>query len=145
MKLAPALALRRPLPVDGAELFAQHGDARADEAAVGFDLRLARPLGPDAALLAREVRPRARQAGADVVELREFDLRLGGALLARRAKMSRMRPLRSTSLTAWSPVESDPFEVAELDRRQVVVEDDEVGAVRSSTIAWISLTLPEPT
>ena len=54
----------------------QPADLAADRAAVGLELRLARPPEPDAAADARQVRPHALQARQQILELRQLDLQL---------------------------------------------------------------------
>lgn len=59
---------------DFLQLFLEFLDALADHAAVRFELRLARPLGADAAIvLAAKVRPRTGEPRHHVLQLRYFD------------------------------------------------------------------------
>jgi len=58
------------------ESFAQRLDPRADQAAVGFQLFLARAAHADAAALALQVSPAAHQTGRQVLQLGQFDLQL---------------------------------------------------------------------
>jgi hypothetical protein len=78
-----ALALgahRLPVRADVGEPALERADALAGEAAVGLDLRLARPAGREPAARhaaeALEVRPQAAHAGEVVLELGELDLEL---------------------------------------------------------------------
>ena len=94
------LALRLARPLDLLQLFLQPGDAVADDAAVELELRLADAARADAARLPLEVRPRARQARQHVLELRQLHLRARLAAARAPAKMSRISPLRSITLTS---------------------------------------------
>jgi hypothetical protein len=61
---------------DVVEAAAEHRDPLAHAPAVDLELRLARTAGADAAAETRQVRPRAREARQQVLELRELDLQL---------------------------------------------------------------------
>src|SRR5207253_4821123 len=98
-------------------------DARADPAAIGFELRLARPARADA-----PAEPRERVAGADqprqqVLQLRELDLQLAFA---------RARPAREdveNQLRAVDDLAPDLFlDLPQLCGRQLAVEDHDVHA-----------------
>ena len=95
------------------------------------------PRVADAAADAREVRPLARQARQQVLELRQLHLQLALGLRARCAKMSRMSALRSMTLQRRLLLE-----VALLGGRERVVEDTTLALARrrsvrsSSTLPW---------
>src|SRR5690606_9514022 len=71
----------------------------------------------------REVRPLPGEARLEVVELGELDLRLGDGGLGAAREDVEDEPGAVHELAA-----ERLFEVAELDRREVLVEDDDVGA-----------------
>ena len=82
---APRAALGGALPGDLREASVQHLDARAEEAAIGFELFFAGAAKADAALLALEVAPAADEPRQLVIHLRELDLQLAfGAARAKR-------------------------------------------------------------
>ena len=70
------MALRGTLAADDIEFARDFGDTILHAAAVGFQLRFTVTAHADAALLARQVTPEPRQAGEQMLKLREFDLQL---------------------------------------------------------------------
>jgi hypothetical protein len=121
-RLLPPLAkLPAPLPhlLDG---LADRVNARANPAAVGFELRFARSPGADAA-----AQPRQRRAGPD--EARQQIFQLGQLHL--QLPFPRSRPPGEDiedELRAVDDLAVDRFlDVAELSGRELVVEDDDVG------------------
>ena len=72
----PLLAPGRPLALERAEAPFEQRHARPRQAAVGLELRLARPARPDSATETLEVLPQAAHAREVVLELRELDLEL---------------------------------------------------------------------
>ena len=74
MASSSAAKLGAPL-ADELELVADAGDALFDAPAVQFELLLAGPLEADAAFLAFEVGPEAAEAGDQVAQLGQFDLK----------------------------------------------------------------------
>src|SRR5262249_59066752 len=72
----PLLAARRALALELAQAPLEQRDAAARDAAVGLELRLARPARADAAAEALEVLPHPAHARQVVLELRELDLEL---------------------------------------------------------------------
>jgi hypothetical protein len=103
----------------------EHGDALANPPAVDLELRLAGSPCPDAAAEARQVGPLPRQAGEQVLELRELDLQLA---------LGRPRALREDVEDEGAPVDDLAAEgllqVALLRGRQSVVEHDHVAVRR---------------
>jgi hypothetical protein len=57
-----AFSLNAPFACDAPQAFREMTDPGADHPPVGFDLRLARAFGPDAAVLFGEMGPLTRQA-----------------------------------------------------------------------------------
>ena len=98
-------------------------DSLANTPAVGFEFRFARSAGADAAAQARQRGSRADQAREQVFQLRQLDLPLPFA--CSRAPREDIQ----NQLRAIDDLPPDPlFDVPELRRRQLVVEDDDVGA-----------------
>ena len=123
--LAAALDLAFLAGLDVGELVLEVADAVAGEAAVHFELGFARPSQADAAaLLPRQVGPHVLEPRQAVLEVAPARPAAASGVRARVAKMSRISSLRSRTLTPRA------FEVAGLARRQVVVEDDDVGSGR---------------
>src|SRR5438128_1705184 len=95
-------------------------DARADDAAVELELRLADAARADAAGLPLEVRPRAREARQHVLELRELHLR---------ARFAAARAAREDVENQSAAIDhfrfDDLLEIARLRRREIVIEHDE--------------------
>ena len=95
----------------------------ADAAAVGLELRFAGAQRADAAALSRQRVARSDQPRHEVLELRELDLELAFPR-ARAAREDVEDQLRAIDDLAVERL----LEVAQLRRRQLVVEDDDVDA-----------------
>ena len=123
-RLVPPLAqLRRGGGGPSSISFREHADAVADAAAVGFELGFAGAAGADAAAQPRQRVARSDQPRHQVLELRELDLQLAFAR-PRAAREDVENELRAIDDLAIERV----LEVAQLRRRQLVVEDDDVDA-----------------
>ena len=109
---------------DGAELLLERGDAVAHEAAVGLDLRFAGAFGADAALLLRQVRPRAGEPWQQIFELREFHLHLG-----LRRFCADGENLQNEAGAVDHLALEDAFEISHLHGREVVVENHDIDLV----------------
>ena len=120
--MAPLAQLRAALP-DVLDVVADGVDARPNPAAIGFELGFAGAARADAA-----AQPRQRRAGADqprqqILQLRELDLQLAFAR-PRAPREDVENELRAVDDLAADLV----FDLPQLRGRQLVVEDDEVGA-----------------
>ena len=108
---------RRSSSIDFANLL----DANADPASIGFELRFAGAARADAAAEARQRRASADQPRQQVFELRELDLPLAFA----RARTPREDVENELRAVDDLPLDAR-FDLAQLRRRQLVVEDDGV-------------------
>ncbi len=116
------LALQRAGALDRFQSLFQMTDALADAPAVDFELRFTRAARADAAAQPRQMRPLARQARQQIFELCKFYLHL--ALVAARALGENIED----QLAAIDDAHFERrFQIALLRRRQVFVDDDEVG------------------
>ena len=96
-------------------------DARANAPAVGLELGFARPARADAAAEPRQRRAGAHQPRQQIFQLRKLHLQL--ALACLRAAREDIKD----QLCAVDDLTADPFfDLPELRRRQLVVEDDHV-------------------
>lgn len=125
MAALAALALRGTLAADGFEFFFEFIDALLHFAAVSFQLRFAFTAAhADAAFLPRQVRPEAREAREQPLELGEFDLQFAFAGAG---------PLGEDVEDQRGAIEDfdgeDLFEIAILRWGKFVVEDDGVDGV----------------
>ena len=127
------LALDGALPVDLFQPLLEDGDPVPDEPAVSLDLRFSRSLRADAALLAGKVRPVPRKARPEIIELRQFDLGLRGRRASPCSKNIQNQP-RAVEQLAVERL----FQVANLHRGQVVVENDEIAAARPNQVLQFS-------
>ena len=73
MRRSP-LTLHLAGAIDVGKFFLQNTNARLNETAVGFELRLTRAAHADATAHLFQMRPHARQARQQVLQLRDFDL-----------------------------------------------------------------------
>ena len=113
----------------------QHGHARGQQPAVGFQLGLARTAQTDAALLALQVGPAAHQPGREVLELGQLDLEL--ALEGARALGE---DVEDQAGTVDHPALQQAFQVAFLGRAERMVEDDQLGlGRRDQRLEFLSL------
>ena len=117
--------LRMSLTLDLAQSFPQQLDLVADDTAVHFKLRFTRTPHADAPTLTLQVGPHASQAGHQMLQLRELDLEL--ALVAARPKREDIED--QTDTVDHTQLEHT-LEVALLGRRQGVIDEDELCAVR---------------
>ena len=108
----------------------EHLDPIAEQTTVGLELFFARTAQADTALLALEVGPAAHQASGQMLELGELDLQL--AFMAARALREDVEDQRSAVDHHALQL---ALEVALLARRQGVIEDHDVGAVRTQGFA----------
>ena len=118
--LAPFAQLRAP-PPHVVDLLLQRVDAGADPPAIGFELGFARAAGADAAAQPRQLEPGADQPRQQILQLRELDLQLAFAR-PRAAREDVEDELRAIDDLAFEPL----LQLAQLRRRQLVVEDDDV-------------------
>src|SRR2546425_7341078 len=116
--LAPLI----PLLLDVRQVGRQARDALADDAAIDLELRLSHAPLADSADLPRQVAPLPGEAWQEVAELRQLDLRAGlaGAGAAREDVENEARSVEDLCLDLL-------LEILDLGRRQVLVEDREVG------------------
>ena len=118
-----ALPMQMTCALDAFEFQLDTCDAFADQAAVGFDLRLARPAEKaETAALTLKVGPRPHQPAALVREMRQFDLkraftRTGAAPENLKNETGTVENFRVPRL----------LEIALLDRRQRAVHHHEIG------------------
>ena len=118
---APAAAGRGRAAADGLDLALEAGDAVADEAAVGLELRLAGAAGADGALRAARGGSTGRRGAAGGTRYwASSTWRRPSRVWARLAKMSRMRAVRSRTLTLRAS-----SRLRCCDGRELVVEDDD--------------------
>src|SRR5204863_2747637 len=105
------------------DLLRQDADAMADTAAVRLQLGFAGAQGADPAALPRQRVARSDQPRHQVLELRQLDLQLAftGPRAPGEDVEDELRPIDDLAIER-------PFEVAQLRRRQLVVEDDRVDA-----------------
>ena len=115
-------ALLHFLLVDGGEPFFEQCDFLGNETAVGLNLAFAGSAHTDTAPLAFEVGPETGEPREHILQLSQFDLRFGdgGACPAGEDVENQRGAVEDTA------VES-PLEVAELSRREFVVENDKIG------------------
>ncbi len=97
-------------------------DALRDAAAVGFELRFARPTGADSAAQARHFFAVPGQSRQKITQLRQFDLHaaLAGAGARRENIQNELRAVDD-------PRADRLFQIALLRGREVVIEDHHVG------------------
>ncbi|MNE05669.1 hypothetical protein D3C80_982390 [compost metagenome] len=105
-------------------------NAHAQQAAVGFQLGLARTAQADTALLPLQVGPATHQTRAQVIQLGQLDLQL--ALVGARALGE---DVENQTGTVQHATLEHPLEVALLTGRKGVIEDDQVGRVALDLIA----------
>lgn len=117
--------LRAVLPFEFLEPHLEHLDALADEAAVRFELRFTRTAQPDTAFLTLEVSPRAHEPRGNVLQLREFHLKL--AFMATGALRENVED--EAGAVDDAPVKRS-LQIALLRGRQRVIEDDDVDVIR---------------
>ena len=117
-----ALPLLMADAADAVELGLDVVDAEIDLAAIGLELGLARAASSDAAAKLRHSASASGEAGQLVFELREFYLELAFAGLGM-AREDIENELRTVDDVAGKP----GFDVAELRRREIVVEQDKRG------------------
>ncbi len=114
-----SLALDGAILANVLQIAFEPGDALLHAAAVHLELRFTRAARADAAALAREVRPHAREAREEVLELREFDLEsafAGAGALSEDVE---------NELSAVEHLARGEFlEIAALRGREFVVEND---------------------
>ena len=138
-RLVPPLAQLRAAAADRVDLLRQDADAVADAAAVGFELGFAGAARADAAAQPRQRVARSDQPRHQVLELRELDLQLAfpRARAAREDVEDELRAIDDLAIER-------AFEIAQLRRRQLVVEDDDVDAASRRTRRRAIATLPLP-
>lgn len=125
MAALAALALGGTLTADRFEFFFELVDAFLDLATVGFQLRFTFAAAhADAAFLARQVRPKARQAREQTLELREFDLQFA---FASAGALGENVENQRGSIEDFDA--EDFFEVAVLRGGKFVVENDGVDGI----------------
>ena len=113
----------RARPLDLRQLFLQLLDASAQHAPVSLELGFALPASnPDASNLARQVGPAARLTRQLVLNLCEFDL---GARFACSRLPDEEFEDQGTSINDCAL--DDFFQIPDLPRCQIVVEDHDVG------------------
>ncbi len=118
--VAPLAQLRAPLP-HLLDVFGDRVDARADAPAIGLELRFAGAPRADAAAEPRQRGARADQPRQQVLQLRELDLQLAFA------RPRAPREDVEDQLRAVDDLAADRlFDLPQLRRRQLVVEDDDV-------------------
>ena len=110
-------ALHGALALQFFEFFAQQFDAHAEQAPVGFQLRLARAAQTNAAFLPLQVGPATHQARRQVLQLRQLDLNL--ALVALGALRENIQDQRRA---IHHPRLQMCFEIALLRRCEDVIE-----------------------
>lgn len=117
----PSLAQLRPTPAHDVECTPQRPDTPTNPAAVGLELRLARSPGTDTAAQPRQGHTGANQPRQQILELRQLDLQLTFPRPGTRGKnvQDELRPVEY-------PAVKHAFEVAQLCRAQLVVEDHEI-------------------
>ena len=93
-----------------------------DAAAIGFELRFTGTSGADAAAEARERAAEPTRRGMRYLSCASSTCSWPSRVRARLAKMSRMSWVRSSTRDGGRALE-----IAQLGRRQLVVEDDEIG------------------
>ena len=100
-------------------------DAALNLAAIGFELGFAGTAGADAAAQLRHCLALAGEPRQHVLKLRQLDLQLAfaGARVAGKDVQNELRPVEN-------PAGKLGLEVAQLGRRQVVVEEHQVGLGR---------------
>src|SRR5262249_29689227 len=138
-RLAASLTLQAAMHLHTLELSANLHDLPADDPPVGVELGLARAPGADAAAQTLEVGPLPDQSRQEIRELRQLDLQLalGGA-----------RALGEDVEDQCGPVDDLDAErlgdIALLDRRELVVGDEEIGRRRAGGRAdLLDLAAPE--
>jgi hypothetical protein len=126
---AVAGAANRALPAHAFELAAQHADARADAAAIDFQLRFPGPTGADAAAQTRKVGTDADEIRLAVAQLRELDLQLpfAAARVTRKDIEDEHRPVDDRQ-------RNDLFEILPLARAQVVEDEEQLRLERPRAI-----------
>ena len=120
--LVAPLAQLRSAPPHDVDLVLQRLHAHADAPAIRFELGFAGTPGADAAAETRQRLARSDQARQQVLQLGELDLQLAFAR-AGAPREDVEDQLRAIDHLAIEPL----VELAQLRRRQLVVEDDEVG------------------
>src|SRR5690606_1618503 len=115
-------ALCRALSFHLRQAFTQNLDLGANHAAVELELGFARPAHSNTALLAFKVFPHTRQAGREVLQLRELDLQLAFMALRPQGK-----DVKDQSDTINNPSSKNAFQVALLRWRQCMIEKNDVG------------------
>ena len=116
------LALQCAGSFDRLQPLFQMADALANAPPVDFELGFAGTAGADAAAQARQMGPLARQARQQIFELRQLDLQL--AFVAARALGENIE----NQLAAVDDANFERrFQIALLRRRQILVDDDEIG------------------
>ena len=140
-RLVPPLAqLRRGAAAPCSMSFDRTLDARADAPAVGFELGFAGAARADAAAEPRQRRrstPTSR--GSRYFSCASSTCSLPSRVRARRAKMSRISCVRSTTLRS-----SASSRLRSCAGRQLVVEDDDVDVELRRTLRPATSTLPLP-
>ena len=119
--VATAFAPRPPLPPYVLDRFLEHGHPGADTPPVRFEFGFARTPGADAAAQSRQRGARAHKPWQQVLELRELDLQLPFTRTRTASKdvEDQLRPVHDLSFDSL-------FDLTQLCRRQLVVEDDDV-------------------
>jgi hypothetical protein len=117
----PAFALGHPLLDDPFEFFLQMADSRTDHSSVGFNLRLTRAFGSDAAKLFRKMRPLPGQPRKEVLKLGKLNLSFGFICLCPGSEDVKNQPASIEHFTL-----QDFLEIAILRPGQIVVEDDKL-------------------
>ena len=100
-------------------------DTPVDFPAISFELRFARASGADAAAQLRHLYASSRQSRQHVFELCQFDLQLAftGLGMARKDVEDELRAVDHALV-------QDALDVALLRRREIVIEEDQVGLRR---------------
>ena len=108
----------------------QVSEAIPNPASVGFELRLARPPSSDAASQPRQRGALPRQAGQQVVKLRQLDLNLPFTAMspAREDVQDHLRPIDDFHLGHFR-------DRSDLGGRQILIEDEQVRAALQSLAA----------
>ena len=120
LRLVPGPPALGPLTDDTLQPLVEGGDALAEQAAVGFELGLARPPQADTTLLALQVSPTPHEAGREMGELGQFHLELA---LERAGALG--EDVQNEARAIQHPALEMPLQVALLARRQGMVEDDQ--------------------